>query len=108
MSAYVTQQHRLAHRGSSFHFVSYEGQPADEPHQQAEIPPSWYLMLAGKRWMVGPQAGETTPEELDRRFGDWLEAHGCRGAPAPQCQQPRPAGERAGRLAAEALRAAAH
>jgi hypothetical protein len=86
----VTQQHRLAHRGCSFQFVSYEGKPADEAHQQPGIPPSWYLMLAGKRWMVGPQVVETTPAELDRQFGDWLEAHGCRGAPALQCQQPQP------------------
>jgi hypothetical protein len=94
MSAYETQQHRLAHRGRSFHFVSYEGQPADESHQQPEVPPSWYVMLAGKRWMVSPQVGETAPAELDRQFGEWLEAHECRGAPALQSQQPPPAGAR--------------
>jgi hypothetical protein len=29
MSAYRNQQHRLVHRGKEFHFVSYEGLPAD-------------------------------------------------------------------------------
>ncbi len=75
MSSYRTQQHRLVHRGQTFHFVSYEGQPFDEKRHQPEVPPSWYLMLAGKRWMVGPQGAETVPEELDRRFGAWLDEH---------------------------------
>ncbi len=84
MSGYRTQQHRLVHRGQTFHFVSYEGQPADEKSHQPETPPSWYLMRAGKRWMVGPQAPETVPAELDRRFGAWLDACVFRsGEPSP-------------------------
>ena len=88
MSAYKTQQHRLVHRGRSFHFVSYEGQLADEKRQQPEVPPSWYLMLAGKRRIVIPQVGETAAAELDRQFGEWLDAHVFGGAPAVQSQQP--------------------
>ena len=88
MSSYKTQQHRLLHRGRTFHFVSYEGQPADEKRHQLETPPTWYLMLAGKRWMVSPQVGETAPAELDRQFGEWLDAHVFSGAPAVQSQQP--------------------
>ncbi len=92
MSAYKTQQHRLVHRGRSFHFVSYEGHPADVKRQQTEMPPSWYLMLAGKRWVVSPQIGETATAELDGQFGEWLDAHVFDGAPAVQSQQPPSAG----------------
>ena len=84
MSAYRTLQHRLVHRGQTFHFVSYEGQPADVKRLQPAMPPSWYLMLAGKRWMVVPQVSETTPAELDRQFGEWLDVHVFSGAPAVQ------------------------
>jgi hypothetical protein len=75
VSGYKTQQHHLVHRGRSFHFVSYEGHPSDEKRHQREEPNSWYLMLAGKRWMVGPQVGEATAADLDRQFGEWLDAH---------------------------------
>ena len=88
MCSYKTQQHRLVHHGQFFHFVSYEGQPADEKRHQPEMPPGWYLMLAGKRWMVSPQVGETAPVELDRQFGEWLDAHVFSGEPAVQSQQP--------------------
>ncbi len=75
MSSYRTQQHRLVHRGQAFHLVSYAGQPADETRHRAEVPPSWYLMLSGKRWMVCPEVAEATPDELDRGFRGWLDVH---------------------------------
>jgi len=106
MSSYKTQQHHLVHRGQSFHFVSYEGQPADEKRHQLEMPPSWYLMLAGKRWMVSPQVGETAPVELYRQFEEWLDAHVFSGAPAVQSQQPPSPGAATLAGPAEALRAA--
>jgi hypothetical protein len=106
VGAYQTQQHHLVHRGQSFHFVSYEGQPADVQRQQPEMPPTWYLMLAGKRWMVMPQVGETAPAELDRQFGEWLDAHVFSGASAVQSQQPPSAGAASPAGPAEALRAA--
>jgi hypothetical protein len=81
MGAYKTQQHRLVHRGQSFHLVSYEGRPADERRQQPEIPASWYLMLAGKRWLVAPQVAETMPEALDHQFAAWLDEHVFGGVP---------------------------
>jgi hypothetical protein len=84
MSGYKTQQHHLVRQGRSFHFVSYEGRPADLKRQLPEEPPCWYLMLAGKRWMVMPQGAETAPEELDRRFGEWLDGRGFGGAPETQ------------------------
>jgi len=106
VSAYKTQQHRLNHRGRSFHFVSYEGHPADVKRQQSEMPPTWHLMLAGKRWMVSPQVGETAPAELDCQFGEWLDAHVFSGAPAVQSQQPPSAGAATLAGPAEALLAA--
>ena len=75
MSAYKTQQHHLVHRGRSFHFVSYEGQAADLKKQLAAQPNTWYAMLAGKRWAVTEQLGETAPAELDRQFAEWLDQH---------------------------------
>lgn len=75
MSAYKTQQHRLEHRGRTFHFVSYEAQVANEKHQQTAMPPTWYVMLNGKRWPVVEQTGAPDLAELDRVFGEWLDAH---------------------------------
>ena len=88
MSSYRTQQHHLVRQGRSFHFVSYEGHPADVKHQEPEMPAGWYLMLAGKRCMVMPEVGETAPAELELQFTAWLEAHVLGGAPAVQSQQP--------------------
>jgi hypothetical protein len=106
MSGYRTQQHRLVHRGHSFHFVSYEGHPAYEMSQQPELPPSWYLMLAGKRWLVSPQVGEAAPAELDRQFAKWLDTHVFSGGPAVQSQQPPSVGAATLAGPAEALRVA--
>jgi len=106
VSAYKTQQHHIVHRGRSFHFVSYEGQDADLKRQQAETPPSWYLMLAGKRWMVMPELAPTVPEELDRQFTEWLDARVFTGAPAVQSQQPPSPGAATLAGPAEALRSA--
>jgi hypothetical protein len=88
VTAYKTQQRRVVHRGRFFHFVSYEGRPADVKRQEPETAPAWYLMLAGKRWMVSPQVGESVPAELDRQFAEWLDGHVFSGAPAVQSQQP--------------------
>jgi hypothetical protein len=108
MSGYKTQQLRIVRRGQSFHFVSYEGQPADLKRQQDGIPAAWYLMLSGKRWMVIPELAETTPAELDRQLGEWLDARVFSGEPAVQSQQPPPPAPGAATLAgpAEALRSA--
>jgi hypothetical protein len=75
VSAYKTQQHRFAHRGRTFHFVSYEGQAADVKRQTDAAPPMWYLMLDGKRWAVLEQSGADQLTELEPLFADWLDAH---------------------------------
>jgi hypothetical protein len=82
VSAYKTQQHRLVHRGRAFHFVSYEGQPADQKKQTDAVPPTWYIMLGGKRWSVMEQAGGSEPTDLDRAFARWLDVHVFFEAPA--------------------------
>jgi len=73
MSGYRVEQHRLTHRGRVFHFVSYEGAPANLAKQVAATSPSWYLMSAGKRWEVMPQSVGQDPAELDRLFAEWLD-----------------------------------
>jgi hypothetical protein len=82
MSGYKTQQHRLVHRGRPFHFVSYEGQAADLKRQTAAVPPTWYVMLGGKRWAVVVQSGEVEPASLESQFVQWLEEHVFSAVPA--------------------------
>jgi hypothetical protein len=82
MSAYKTQQHHFIHRGRSFHFVSYEGQPADAKKQLTARPATWYAMLGGKRWPVAEQVAEVEPAELDRQFAQWLDEHVFAAVPA--------------------------
>jgi len=106
MSSYKTQQHHLVHQGRSFHFVSYEGHPADAKHQQLEMPAGWYLMLAGKRWRVMPEVAETAPAELEHQLAAWVEAHLLDSAPAVQSQQPPSPGAATLAGPAEALRTA--
>jgi hypothetical protein len=106
VSGYKTQQHRLIRAGRSFHFVSYEGQPADLKRLKPETPDAWYLMLAGKRWIVSPQSADTAPEELDRQFGEWLQSHVFSDTPAVQSQQPASPGAATLAGPAEAVRVA--
>ena len=106
MSSYKTQQQHVVREGRSFHFVSYEGQPADVKGQQQAMPASWYLMLAGKRWMVMPEVAGTAPAELECQLSEWLEAHVLNSAPAVQSQQPPSPGAATLAGPAEALRAA--
>lgn len=75
MSKYTVQQRRLRYRGREFHFVSYEGQPANPKREQPATEPAWYLMNAGKRWEVMPEEPGQEGEELDRLFMKWLDTH---------------------------------
>ena len=80
--AYKTDQHRLVHRGRSFHFVSYEGLLANANKEQVATPPTWYLMSGGKRWAVMPQVPDQQPTDLDEQLGRWLDEHVFTGIPA--------------------------
>ena len=104
MNTYQTQQHHLVHRGRSFHFVSYEGHPADPKLEQADVPPTWFLIHAGKRWMAFPQVGDAAPAVLARQFGEWLDARVFDTPRALQSQQPPAAGAATPARRAEAVR----
>jgi hypothetical protein len=75
MCAYRNDQRRLRHRGREFHFVSYEGQSANPARDQAEVPPTWFLIQAGKRWRVMEQMPDQAEEETNRRLLRWVEDH---------------------------------
>jgi len=75
MSSYKTGQRRVLHRGREFHFVSYEGTPANARHQQPATEAAWYLMMAGKRWVVMTQECELSESALDSALQSWLDAN---------------------------------
>jgi hypothetical protein len=83
MSSYKNEQHRIAYRGRDFHFVSYEGQPADERRGREAAPPMWYLMQAGKRWPVMRQHPGESAETVERALRAWLEANAFTGRATP-------------------------
>jgi len=80
MSRPVVQQRRLYYRGRMFHFVSYEGLPANPKRAQAATAPAWWLMSGGTRWEVMPFYPGSDEAELDRAFTAWLDAHAFRAA----------------------------
>jgi hypothetical protein len=75
MSRPVVEQRRLQHRGREFHFVSYDGRPANFKRAQPATTPAWWLMSAGTRWEVMPFRPGRDAAELDLAFAAWLDAH---------------------------------
>lgn len=75
MSRPLSQQRWLHYRGRAFHFVSYEGRPANPKQARAATEPAWWLMSAGTRWEVMPYHPDRDDDELDREFTAWLDAH---------------------------------
>lgn len=75
MSKHAVEQRRLTYRGREFHFVSYEGRPANPKRDQPATVAAWWLMSAGTRWEVMPYRAGQPEDELDRLFTEWLEAH---------------------------------
>ncbi|HEX2451217.1 MAG TPA: hypothetical protein VHJ69_08750 [Gemmatimonadales bacterium] len=75
MPAYKNEQHRVTHRGRDFHFVSYEGRPANDRRGEPAVAAMWYLIQAGKRWPVMPQEPGQPVEALQRALRAWLEAN---------------------------------
>jgi hypothetical protein len=72
MSHYKVEQRRVTYRGRDFHFVSYDGHPANTRRDEAAVLPMWYLMGPGKRWPVMPQVVGQADDELERALLDWL------------------------------------
>lgn len=75
MSSFKVEQRRLLFRGREFHFVSYEGRPANERKGDPAEPPMWYLMAEGKRRAVMPHTAGDDPALVDRALLRWLEEH---------------------------------
>lgn len=75
MSSYKIEQRRLSHSGRTFHFVSYEGQPANPKRDEAAVEPTWFLMGPGRRWSVMPQQATQSEEDVDRCLLAWLDEH---------------------------------
>jgi hypothetical protein len=75
MSRPMIEQRRMEYRGREFHFVSYDGLPANVKREQLATEPAWWLMSAGTRWEVMPFHPGRDAEELDGEFSVWLEAH---------------------------------
>ena len=75
MSGYKVEQRRVTYRGRQFHFVSYDAQDANAARKQLAMAPTWFLMMAGKRWEVAPHLVGQAPEELEGLLTQWLEEH---------------------------------
>lgn len=73
IGSYRVEQRQFAYRGRWFHFVSYDGRPADPARGYPGALPAWFLMNAGTRWEVAPQVAGEEPADTDRRLLDWLE-----------------------------------
>jgi hypothetical protein len=76
VSSYKVEQCRVTWGGRTFHFVSYDRQPANERRGDPEVPAMWYLMGPGKRWPVMPQVAGQGDEEIERELTAWLKAQG--------------------------------
>lgn len=81
MSKYKTEQHFITHRGQYFQFVSYEGTPANEKKALPEVPATWCLMQAGKRWPCTPQLADQPVADLHQSLSAWLDHHVFAAAP---------------------------
>lgn len=75
MSAFKSQQRHLEIQGRTFHFVSYEGQPANVRRNEEAQPPMWYLMVAGRRFAAFPCDATQDLEQVDRALLAWAEAN---------------------------------
>lgn len=76
MTSYKVEQHRVSQHGRDFHFVSYDGHPANERRGEVATPPMWYLMVAGKRWPVMPQVIGQPHADVERELVAWLASEG--------------------------------
>jgi hypothetical protein len=92
MSAFKPQQRHLLIQGRTFHFVSYEGQPANLPKNQAACPPMWYLMAGGRRYAVVPCDPTQSEPDLNRSLTRWVVANAL--APIEAEAPPKPTKQR--------------
>ena len=76
MSSYKVEQCRVRYSGRDFHFVSYDGHPANERRGETAMPAMWYLMGPARRWPVIPQVAGQPVEEIEAALVDWLKEQG--------------------------------
>ena len=75
MPAFKPQQRHLTINDRGFHFVSYEGRPANTKRGELGFPAMWYLMVEGRRCPVLPHDAELSEPELDDALTAWVEAN---------------------------------
>jgi hypothetical protein len=76
MTAYKNAQQHVVMKGRDFHFVSYDGTPANEKRGIAETGPMWYLMGPNKRWPVMPHLIDQPDEEVLTGLKTWIGEQG--------------------------------
>lgn len=83
MTAFKSQQCHLTIRERAFHFVSYEGQPANVAKNEAAKPAMWYMMAAGRRFpTVQCQPDQPLPD-IERALTTWALANAISTTPPP-------------------------
>lgn len=92
MSAFKPQQRHLTIRGRDYHFVSYEGHPADARKQLTSAPSMWFLMVEGRRFPVFPCEPSQPLLEVDAALSVWVEDNALGPVAAPRAAAPRPGG----------------
>lgn len=75
MSAFKPQQCRITIQDRAFHFVSYEGQPANVAKNQTAEPPMWYLMAAGRRFPTVACNPDHTVPDVEKVLTTWALAN---------------------------------
>lgn len=76
MTTYKNEQCHLTVHGRNFHFVSYEGQRANERKNEQELPPMWYLMGPARRWPVMPFVPDQAEADLHKELRSWIKTQG--------------------------------
>lgn len=92
MSAFKPQQHHLRIRGRLFHFVSYEGQPANHRRDEPATPDMWYLMVEGRRCPVLPCDSSQSLTQLEAALQAWAEDNALGPVEAKRSAEPAGAG----------------
>jgi hypothetical protein len=91
VGGFKPQQHHLSIRGRDFHFVSYEGRPADLRRNLLAEPSMWYLMCAGRRWPALLCDRAQTLESVDAALRAWAEGNAVGPVELAPLQEPRAA-----------------
>jgi len=71
MPAFKPEQRHLVVRGRAFHFVSYEGRPANAHRGEDQQPAMWYLMVEGRRFPAFPCNPDQEKTQVDLALERW-------------------------------------